>query len=249
MPTFKTYPESASRNIVDVDFPPPHSNDEPDRAGLLRNRQNYAAMIENIDRWLGSYLAKLEERGELDNTIVVYSSDHGEMLGDHGIYLKGPFFYDCAIRVPLIVSWPGAIEGGRRSESLIELADLAPTLLDAAGLERHPGMQARSLWPLLAGQADLDRFRDDVYCEYYNAMPSHQDPKAFATMVRSERCKLVLCHGLNEGELYDLASDPAETHNLWDDAAHAGTKTEMLIRLCDRMAQTADPLPPRIGIF
>jgi hypothetical protein len=110
-------------------------------------------------------------------------------------------------------------------------------------------MQTRSLWPLLTGEADADRFRDDVYCEYYNAMPSHIDPKAFATMVRGDRYKLVVCHGLNEGELYDLQEDPNETHNLWEDAVYAAIKTEMLIRACDRMAQTADPLPPRIGLY
>jgi arylsulfatase len=212
-------------------------------------RAAYWAMCDHIDVQVGRLIEALERTGQRENTLVIYASDHGEMLGDHGIYLKGPFFYDCAIRVPLIVSWPGAIEGGRRSKALVELADLAPTLLDVAGLERYPGMQTRSLWPLLAGRADLDRFRDDVYCEYYNAMPSHKDPKAFATMVRTEQYKLVLCHGVNEGELYDLASDATETHNLWDDAAYAEIKTEMLIRLCDRMAQTADPLPPRIGIF
>jgi arylsulfatase len=149
--------------------------------------------------------------------------------------------------VPLVVSWPERIPGGVRVPALVELGDLAPTLLDAAGLPHHPGMQARSLWPLLTGQAPADRFREDVYCEYYNSNPDQ--PPAFLTMVRTERYKLVAAHGHPVSELYDLQQDPGENRNLWNDPAHAGLKADMLKRLCDRMARTADPLPPRTGIY
>ena len=184
----------------------------------------------------------LGRTGQLDDTLVIFTSDHGEMLGDHGIYLKGPYFYEPAVRVPLIISHPGRIAAGRRAAALVELVDLAPTLLDAAGLPRHPGMQGRSLLPLLSGATD--RHRDDVYCEFYNAN-SRYDPRPFATMVRDERHKLVACHGCDEGELYDLRDDPNETRNLWSDPARVETKARMLKRLCDRMAETLDPLPPR----
>jgi arylsulfatase len=210
-------------------------------------RAAYWAMCDNIDAQVGRLLAALERTGQRDNTIVIYTSDHGEMLGDHGIYTKGPLLYDPAIRLPLIVSWPGHVRQGIRSEALVELADLAPTLLDAAGLERHPGMQARSLWPLLTGEAPAERFRDDVYCEYYNGNPD--DPAVFLTMVRTAQHKIVVWHGGEPGELYDLASDPTETRNLWDDPAQAAQKKAMLKRVCDRMAWTADPLPERIGIY
>ena len=128
----------------------------------------------------------------------------------------------------------------------MELVDLAPTLLDAAGLPRHPGMQGRSLWPMLTGGETEDRHRDDVYCEFYNAN-FHYDPKPFGTMVRDERYKLVAFHGYDEGELYDLEADPRETRNLWSDPASLETKSRMLKRLCDRMAETLDPLPAREG--
>ena len=212
-------------------------------------RAAYWAMCDHIDVQVGRILQALERTAQRDSTLVIFMSDHGEMLGDHGIYMKGPFFYDCAVGVPLVLSWPGVIGRGRRSPALVELTDLAATLLDAVGVERDPGMQGRSLWPLLTGEAPLDEFREDVYCEYYNAMNSHTDPKAFATMVRSATHKLVTCHGLGEGELYELEADPGENRNLWSDPGSAGVKTDMLIRLCDRMAQTADPLPPRIGVF
>src|SRR5690606_4176269 len=163
---------------------------------------------------------------------------HGEMLGDHGIYLKGPFFYEPAVHVPLIVSMPGSIPEGVTSSALVELVDLAPTFMDAARAPAYEGMQGRSVWPLLAGEADVDHFRDDVYCEYYNAMPWHKDPTAQATMVRDSRYKLVAVHGTKTGELYDLEADPNETTNLWNHPDCLAVKVEMLEKLADRMAWT-----------
>ncbi len=207
-------------------------------------RASYWAMCDLIDEQVGRMLQTLENTGQRENTIIIFTSDHGEMLGDHGIYLKGPFFYEPAIRVPLIISWPGRVSPGR-SRALVELVDIAQTLLDAVGLPHHPGMQGRSLWPMLTGEVDRHHHRDDVYCEYYNAMPWHQNPTAQATMVRTRRHKLTVAHGLDEGELYDLEEDPTETRNLWYDHEHLSLKADMLKRLCDRMAWTVDPLPLR----
>jgi len=212
-------------------------------------RAAYWAMIDLIDAEVGRMLDALERTGQLADTIVIFTSDHGEMLGDHGLYLKGPFFYEPAVRVPLIVSWPGVIGGGRRSTALVELADLAPTLLEAAALDRYAGMQAASIWPVLVGGADPDVHREDIYCEYYNAGAFHRDRPANATMIRTDRYKLVDFHGHEPGELYDLEKDPNETHNRWTDRDYQTIKLEMLKRLCDRMAWTADPLPAREGAF
>jgi arylsulfatase A-like enzyme len=207
-------------------------------------RAAYWAMCDLIDDQVGRMLGVLEETGQAENTIVVFTSDHGELLGDHGIYLKGPFFYEPSIRVPLIVAWPGHVQP-LRSAALVELTDLPQTFLDAVGLPHHPGMQGKSLWPLLTGVVEGDRHRDDVYCEYYNAMPWHTKPTAQMTMVRTSRFKLAVDHPASEGELYDLERDPAETDNLWNDAGYSAIKTEMLLRLCNRMAWTVDPLPVR----
>jgi arylsulfatase A-like enzyme len=207
----------------------------------------YWAMVDHIDHQVGHLLQALEESGQADNTIVIFTSDHGELLGDHSIYKKGPFMYDGAMKVPLIISYPAAIEGGRRSSALVELADLAPTILDMAGLPRYPAMQTRSIWPYMLQQGELGAFRDDIYSEFYNSNPN--DPKQYCTMVRTDRYKLVAWHGQQLGELYDLEADSRELNNLWDSPGHAAVKCAMLQRLCDRMAMTTDPLPHRLGYF
>jgi arylsulfatase A-like enzyme len=212
-------------------------------------RAAYWAMVDLVDAQVGRILGALKRTGQWENTIVVFMSDHGEMLGDHGIYLKGPYFYEPMVRVPLIISWPGAIQAGRHSRALVELVDIAPTLLDAVGLQRHPGMQGRSLWPMLAGRAGLNTHRDDVYCEDYNASRYRKEPPAYCTMVRTDSHKLVVIHGLGSGELYDLERDPDETHNRWDDAEYQSVKLAMLQRVCDRMAWTVDPLPLRDAMW
>ena len=208
-------------------------------------RAAYWSMVELIDRQFGRIMDVLERTGQLEDTLVIFTSDHGEMLGDHGLYLKGPYFYEPAVHVPLIVSWPERVEGERRSGALVELTDLAPTILEGLGLPLAEGIQGQSLWPLLAGESPLDEHRDSVYGEYYNAMPWHEDPAAQATMVYDGRYKLVQMHGLEEGELYDLGEDPGENRNLWEEKEYAEVKMECLSLLSDRMAWTVDPLPPR----
>jgi len=221
-----------------------HSMEQMTAADHRLARAAYWAMVDLIDAAIGRMLAALEQTGQLANTIVIVTSDHGHPLGDHGIPNIGPFFYEPAVRVPLIVSWPGGIQGGRRAEALVELMDLAPTLLDAVGLPRAAGMQAQSLWPLLSGQSSLSRQRDDVYCEYYSSAWRAIKP-AHATMVRTERYKLVVAHSLGTGELYDLEQDPTETCNRWGDLQYQTVKIDMLNRLCDRLAAMVDPLPLR----
>ncbi len=208
-------------------------------------RAAYWAQIDHIDAMVGRVLAALRDLGQDGNTIVVFHSDHGEMLGDHGIYFQGAYFYPEMLRVPLIVSWPGGTAGGRRSSAMVELVDLAPTLLEAAGLPAWAGMQGRSLWPMLSGAAQLERHRESVYAEYHQAIPSGYKPDgAYATAVRTGRCALSRCHREDDGELYDLERDPGEQRNLWRDPEALPARAQMLALLCDRMAGTIDPLPP-----
>ena len=210
-------------------------------------RAAYWSMVDLIDVQVGRMLEALKESGQQDNTLVIFMSDHGELLGDHGMYLKGPFFYDPCIRMPLIISLPGKILNGRRITSFAKFIDLAPTLLVAAGHPRYPGMQGKSLWSLLtSGEADLGH-RRDVCCELYRAKVGDYTKLTLATMLRTEGCKLAVLNREETSELYDLWRDPGEIHNRWDDPDYHTAKHEILLRLCYRMASNVDPLPHRIA--
>ena len=207
----------------------------------------YYAMVTLIDDQVGRILQALEETGQRENTLVIFMSDHGEMLGDHGIYFKGPHFYDCQLRIPLILRWPnGDIREGRKIDGLIELVDLAPTLLEAAGLEIPNRMQGKSLLSLLKGGGESDFCREQVYSEYYNSW-THGD--AYGTMLRTPDEKIVVFHGTQQGEFYDLKNDPEEFFNLWNDPSAEKRKNELLARCFDASVFTMDPHPPRLGPF
>jgi arylsulfatase A-like enzyme len=200
----------------------------------------YYAMVSQVDQAFGRMLQALEDSGQAENTIVIFMSDHGEMLGDHGFYLKGPHLYDQAIRVPLMIRWPKHYRAGVRCDSLVEMVDVAPTLLEAAGIPPVDGMQGRSLTPLLTGATT--EHRDSIYTEFYDQRFQGVEP-ASVTMVRTESAKLSAYHSLDTGELYDLKKDPGEVHNLWADPNARPLKEEMMGRLIGRMANTIDPLP------
>lgn len=211
-------------------------------------RAAYWAMCDLIDAQVGRMVDALKRTGQLENTIVIFMSDHGEMLGDHGIYTKGPYVYDCAIHVPLIISMPGTIQVGVKARGLMELTDITPTLIEAVGKPRDIRMQGQSIWPMLTGETA--KLRDDVYCEYYESgSPKYEGRRAFVTMIRTQTHKLAVAHGLETGELYDLQNDPNETKNLWASATHRDIKLSLMQRLCDRMAWTADPAPQRIALW
>ena len=203
----------------------------------------YYAMIELIDIQFGRLMDTLEETGQSDNTIVIFTSDHGEMLGDHGIYLKGPYFYEGMSHVPLLISWKDHFPGGRRLNTLTELTDLVPTIEEFCLGRIEPGVQGRSLAGILTGDQDPDSHRESIYCEYCEAMPWHTNPEAYGSMVYDGRYKLARYCSSKEGELYDLRADPNEFCNLWDSPDHKDVKIHMLEILADRLVETVDPLP------
>ncbi|MFW5474933.1 sulfatase-like hydrolase/transferase [Knoellia sp. CPCC 206450] len=216
---------------------------------LQEVRAAYYAMVTLVDAEVGRILDALDAEGLADDTIVVFTSDHGEMLGDHRLMLKGPFMYDCAVRVPLIIRWPGHVQPGRRTE-LVQWVDLAPTFLDAAGVEAPSTFQGASLLPLLGG--DADGWRDWALCQYRDSGHSY-DPPVHVTMLRHDHWKLVVHHGspasarARTGELYDLDADPQELTNLWADADHAGTRADLQSLLLDVLVATEDRSRPRLA--
>jgi arylsulfatase len=181
-----------------VDFPQPNRNDKLTPEQHLDVRRAYAAMIENIDRWLGIYVDVLAERGELGNTLIVYSSDHGEMLGDHNAWGKSKPWQP-SIGIPLVVSGPG-LGRGVVSDAMVENSDLCATFLDLAGLPIPGDMDARSLRPLLTGKTD----------EHRGCVVSGLG--RWRTIVRGSRKLVVRAKG--EPSLFDLDDDPLENEDL-----------------------------------
>lgn len=240
--------QSEGRHPSDLDIRNPlGGGGDPDNAGRDDRtlQAAYYAMIKLIDDQLARVLTVLEESGQRDNTVIVFMSDHGETLGDHGLIQKGCRFYEGLVRVPLIVSWPGRVQAGVRSDGLVELLDVMPTLMELAGQPIPKRVQGRSLLPILTGEADPARHRDFVRCEYYDALD--QPDGTFGTMYRDERYKLVVYHGHGLGELYDLQADPREHVDLWDDAEHQPIKARLLQASFDASMLAMDRGPERIG--
>jgi arylsulfatase A-like enzyme len=218
------------------------------------NKANYYGDISLIDEQVGRVLDALEESGQRENTVVVFASDHGEMLGDHGLTAKGCRFYEGAVRVPLILSWPGHFEGGLVADGLVELTDLAPTLADLAHIPLE-WTHGQSLLPILTGQAAPDVHHSYVRCEYYDTVdhgapfePGKHTP-SWATMYRDDRFKLVVYHGIDYGELYDLEHDPDEFDNLWEQPDRQAIKHELIKQSFDASIVISDPGPPLIGRY
>ncbi len=226
----------------------------PDACAAHELQAAYYAMIELIDHNVGRMLKVLEDTGQRENTLVIFTSDHGEMLGDHGLVLKGCRFYEGLVRVPLILSWPGHIQSGVVSEALVELLDLAPTLLEYADVPIPDTMQGRSLVSLLQGATDPHSHRDFVRAEYYSALnpnAPHRDNflGMYATMLRTRHYKQVSYHGLGLGELFDLAQDPHEFCNLWDDPGHAEVRFRLIQQNFDALAFAVDPGTPQLFYY
>jgi len=205
----------------------------------------YYAMIEFIDEQVGRILAALDASGQRDDTLVIFMSDHGEMLGDHGLIQKGCRFYEGLVRVPLILSYPRAFVPGLRSTALVELIDLAPTLLESIGLPALPAMQGVSLLPIARGERSPDGHRTHVRSEYFDALALPDG--SLGTMFRDDRYKLSVYHGHERGELYDLVADPDEFHDLWDDPAAQDVKLDLLKRSFDAAIVAMDKGSPRRG--
>jgi len=188
-----------------------------------RQRAYYLANVTMIDEKIGEILQSLQQQGYLDNSVVIFTSDHGDCLGDHGHSQKWTM-YDVINRMPMIVWSPGHFSPGRKIDALCQHMDIGPAILELAGVDVPHSFEAQSLLPALEGKPYEGR--DYVFAEHVRD-GILQETK-FMTMVRSRDWKLV--HFLDEpwGQLFDLIDDSGEINNLWDDPAHAGQKRQML---------------------
>ena len=205
----------------------------PSRAQLQRLRAYYAANVSMIDAQVGQIMETLESEGYLENSIVIFTSDHGDCLGDHGQIQKWTM-YDIITRVPAIFWAPGRFQPGRRLGQLCQWMDIGRTILDLAGIEPDPSLQALSLLPALNGETWAGR--DLVFAEH----PADGNyAGAYMTMIRDQRYKLVHFLGADYGQLFDLEADPGEIDNRWDDAELAGVKRDLLKALLDWRIESA----------
>ena len=192
-----------------------------------RYMQDYLATLQSVDDSVGRVLALLDKSGLARNTIVIYTSDQGFFLGDHGLFDKR-FMYEESIRMPFLVRWPAGIKAGTRSDALALNVDFAPTFLAAAGVAAPPEMQGRSLLPVLRGRTPPD-WRTSMYYRYYHDPGDHNTRAHYG--VRTRTHKLIYFWKKDQWELFDLVNDPHELHNLYgepgQDALTATLKAEL----------------------
>lgn len=178
-----------------------------------RYAKNYLRCIKGVDESVGILMQTLEDLGLSDNTVVIYSSDQGFYVGDHGWYDKR-WMYDESMKMPFIVKWPGVTQPGTYNDDLIQNLDYAETFLEMAKAEIPDDMQGRSLVPLLEGNTPSD-WRDSVYYHYYEYPSVHMVPRHYG--IRTKHHKLMHFYQFDEWEFYDLKKDPDELTNVYPD--------------------------------
>ena len=242
----------------ELDRQPPHFRDmyERKRPFIDPYRDECAAhyydLIEMTDHSIGRVLRALRDSGLEDNTVIILTADHGEALGDHGMFGKGPYHYDTVVRVPFVISWPGRFPPGKTHTGVISLVDFAPTILDLAGVpipegpvppepvspEAPPPWPGRSLAPILTGEENGTT----------GAALIEDDQDALGFRLRTlvtQRYRVTAYSGQPYGELFDFQEDPNEYRNLWDEPGHKAVRDELRLALADKIMETDYPLPRR----
>jgi arylsulfatase A-like enzyme len=198
-------------------------------ADTRQQTADYYACVTGLDHHLGRIFAELKAGGEWENTIVIFSGDNGLSLGEHGLFGKQNLYEFGGMHVPLVIAGPGIPKG--RSDALVYLMDLYPTLAELAGAKPPQTIDARSLGPILRGQATA--VRPVLYTAYRNCQRA----------IRDDRWKLIRYPLVDVTQLFDLAEDPHELKNLASDPKHAGKVAELIRRLADEMVAYGDPAP------
>ncbi len=210
------------------------------REEMKKNIAIYYGMISFMDHGIGRILDALERLGIADNTLVLFSTDHGHFLGQHGLVAKGPFHYEDMVRVPMIVRFPGRIPAGRTSKALQSLVDLPQTFLTVAGIPAPGVMQGVNQYNVWRGAEPSAR--DHVLVEN-----RHQPTKVHLRTYINERYKITVYRNHDYGELFDLQNDPGEIINLWDDPGSAGLKAELLLKFVQAEMKREPTRMPRIA--
>lgn len=236
------------------------SDDEYKRVAYQRYMKKYLRCVRGVDDNVARLLDYLEKSGQLDNTLIIYTSDQGFMLGEHD-YIDKRWMYEESLRMPFIARYPKLIKAGTKSDALINNTDFAPTLLAAAGGAVPEAMQGRSFLPMLRGESEPGDWRKATYYRYWMHMAHHDNPAHYG--IRTKGFKLIFFYGLpldaefynakEKGvpttpgwELYDLSKDPMELHNVYADAAYAKVRDDLkkeLLRVKEQVGDTDENYP------
>lgn len=235
-------------------------SDRADDAGKRHYLAVYRAMVSYVDEKVGELMAELRAQGEEENTLVVFTSDHGDFNFEHNLYKKDLVLLDSLLHVPLVLSWPGRLRP-MRVDAMAEEVDVLPTLLELLGVDPPFGIQGRSLAPLLHGRSNAHK--SAVFAEIcppwlYNRFETYEDfeahwgsweetpmnvPGDFNKSIRTATHRYTW-YGTGEEELYDHRTDPHELKSLAGDPAYAGTLRELKMQLFEWVVRSEDPLDP-----
>jgi len=193
-----------------------------------RYMQDYLASIESVDDNVGRVLDYLEEKKLAENTLVVYTSDQGFYLGEHGWFDKR-FMYQESFKTPLLIRWPNKITPGISNDEMVQNLDFAQTFLEAAGISAPNDMQGKSLMPLLTGNDD-NWGRESVYYHYYEYPAEHAVKRHYG--IATKKYKLIhFYYDVDEWELYDLTKDPDEMNNVYYDSEYSDIREGLKVDL------------------
>lgn len=234
----KDYPENYD--------PANYTQEEITRLSYNVYLKNYLRCVKGIDDNLARLFAWLEESGEMDNTVIVYTGDQGFMLGEHD-YQDKRWMYEESMRMPFLIRYPKSIKGGSRSDAIVENVDFAATLLDFAGAPTPASMQGHSFKAICETGKEPEGWKQEAYYRYWMHMAHHDNPGHLG--IRTKTHKLIYYYGCDyEGgyrtppgwELYDLTRDPGENVNVYDDPAYAATVSELKTRLAALRIRVGD---------
>ena len=235
----------------------PDSKMYTDNAMYMRT-QHYGE-VTLIDDMVGRVLEELDNLGIRENTLIIFVSDHGDMLGDHWLWWKGGYHWPGGTNVPLFYNWPGHLQEGKSVEGMVQHTDILPTILELVGMDIPPGVQGISQEQVLTTDSSNTNYEwayteavgsGEYHPEYFDSNGKRenrrsQNPVNIYT-IRNLDWRISYHSGASTGELYMLKNDPNEFNNLWDDPDYAGKKTELTEILMNRVANTRDPLPMKI---
>jgi arylsulfatase A-like enzyme len=255
--------ENLSREDLKADPPEGLTYDQAAIWKYQRFMEDYLACVASVDDNVGRVVDWLRERGDFDDTLLMYASDQGFFLGDHGWFDKR-FMYEESLRMPFVLSYPRRLAAGQVFTDMVTNVDMAQTILDAADVEQHPRMQGRSFWPDLLGEPQQPPAEGIYYRYWEHDDKFHRAPAHYG--YRTERYKIIYFYndGLGipgtgpftyppEWELYDMHEDPDEIHNVYDDPAYAEIREELKAGMWLEQARLGDkphrsqPVPARLA--